>query len=202
MTERTWQESAFARIDAANGADPNRVDWAGETHPKELLHGWRAGHWLTQLAPDAGPALRLAVRAHHLERWKRPRDDYPRDRPGYLRWRKDAQRFHADRLGELLADLDVPASALDRARALIRKQRPGADATHLREAQVFEDVLCLVFLEQQLGEFAGTVAPDRLRSILAKTLPKMSAEAIGQASELALDDAHLALLHELVAELD
>jgi len=197
-----WLEAAFARIDAANADDPNRAVWAGDAQPKELLHAWRASHWLTQIAPSAPPALRLALRAHHLERWKRPRGDYPRDRAGYLRWRRDAQRYHAERLAELVADLDVPAPVLERARALVQKSRPAAgDAAHAAQAQTFEDVLCLVFLEQQLGAFADTVAPEKLRSILAKTLPKMSSEAVGQAAALPLQDAHLDLLRELVAEL-
>lgn len=198
MTSTPWLEAAFGRIDAANAHDPNEAEWAGDVQPKELLHAWRASHWLTQLAPDAEPALRLALRAHHLERWQRPRDDYPRDRVGYLRWRKDAQRHHADRLAELVADLGVPAEVLARAETLVRKERPGQDDHGV--AQTFEDVLCLVFLEQQLAGFADTVPEDKLRSILAKTLPKMSTEAIGQAAALPLAPEHLDLLRELVAE--
>ncbi len=201
MSAPGWLEAAFERIDAANAQDPNRVRWAGDESPKELVHAWRASHWLTQLAPDATPALRLALRAHHLERWLRPRDAYPRDRVGYLRWRKDAQRFHADRLAELLAGGDVPGGVLERAQALIQKARPAAgDDAHAAQAQAFEDALCLVFLEQQLAEFADTVPEDKLRSILVKTLPKMSTEAIGHAAALPLADAHLDLLRTLVAE--
>jgi hypothetical protein len=195
-----WIEAALARIDAANAEDPNTSEWAGEPHPKEALHGVRASHWLSRLAGDASPALRLAVRAHHVERWRRPRDAYPRDRAGYLRWRRDAQRFHAERLGELVADTDVPPGVLERAQALLQKGRPGNDAEHAAEAQTFEDVLCLVFLEQQLASFAGTVDAAKLRSILAKTLPKMSADAIEHAAALPLSEAHLELLRELVAE--
>ncbi len=198
-----WLESAFERIDAANALDPNRVTWAGDAQPKELVHAWRASHWLTQLTPAAAGALRLAVRAHHLERWTRPRDAFPRDRAGYLRWRKAAQRHHADRLVELVAGLSVPSDVLERAQALIQKSRPvEGDDEHAAQAQTYEDVLCLVFLEQQLAEFAGTVTPEKLRHILAKTLPKMSPDAVGQAAALPLDAAHLELLLELVAELD
>lgn len=201
MSDLDWLDDATRRIDSANGEDPNIVEWAGVARAKEQLHGLRASDWLARLAADAGPALRLALRAHHLERWKRPRDEYAKDRAGYLRWRRDAQRFHADRLAELLQGLEVPPLVLRRAQALIRKERPGADANHAREVQTFEDVLCLVFLEQQLAAFAGTVEPEKLRSILAKTLPKMSPEAIRHAAALPLEAAHAALLHALVAEL-
>ena len=149
MTGRSALETSFARIDAANELDPNRADWAGDTHPKELLHAWRASHWLTQLAPESEPALRLALRAHHVERWMRPRGEYPSGRAGYLRWRKDAQRFHADRLAELVGDAAIEADVIERAQQLIRKERP--DDTRRTSAQTFEDVLCLVFLEQQLA---------------------------------------------------
>ena len=203
MSARRWLEQVFERIDEANRADPNRVEWAGDASPKELVHAWRASHWLTQLAPDAPPALRLALRAHHLERWRRPRGDYPEGRVGYLRWRKDAQRHHAERLAELAEGAGVPAEDLARAQALIRKERAASDdPEHAAQAQTYEDVLCLVFLEQQLAAFAETVPADKLRSILAKTLPKMSSEAIGQAAALPLSPEHLELLHTLVAELD
>jgi len=200
VSAHEWLETAFERIDAANAEDPVHASWAGEDDPKELLHAWRAGHWLTQLAPSAGPAVRLALRAHHLERWRCPRDAHPMGRPGYLRWRKEAQRFHAERLAELLAGVPVPSDVLARAQALVRKERAEGPLEGAQR-QVFEDVLCLVFLEQQLAAFAGTLEGDKLRSILAKTLPKMSAEAIGHAAALPLDAAHLDLLRELVAEL-
>lgn len=196
-----WLEVAFARLDEANARDPNVVRFEGEAHPKELLHARRATHWLDRLAADADPALRLALRAHHVERWRRPRDDFPRDRAGYLRWRKDAQRFHAERLAELTNAAGVPADVLERARALVLKSRPGDDPDHRAQAQTYEDVLCLVFLEQQLASFADTVSEDKLRSILTKTLPKMSPEAIDRAAALPLAPAHLALLGELAAEL-
>jgi hypothetical protein len=202
MSDAPWLQTAFDRIDAANAQDPNQVEWAGDRHAKELVHAWRASHWLTRLAPQAAPSLQLALRAHHVERWRRPRADYPKDRVGYLRWRKDAQGHHAERLAELTRGLDVPDDVLQRAQALVRKQRPAPDdAEHAEQAQVYEDVLCLVFLEQQLESFAGTVSAEKLQSILAKTLPKMSAEAIGLAAALPLAEDHRELLQGLVAQL-
>ena len=198
MPDPEWMPAAFAAIDTANTLDPNEIEIDGRSLPKEWVHAQQASSWLERLAPDASSALRLAVRAHHLERWRRPRDAYEKNRPGYLRWRRDAQRFHAERMRALVGGLGVPEATLDRAEALICKARPGDD-THRREAQHFEDALCLVFLEWQLADFATTVSPDKLRAILTKTLPKMSAAAVELAAALPLPPEHRALLLELAA---
>ena len=55
-----------AALDEANDEDPARLIWAGRSLPKARLQGERATYWLGRLEPDAGPALRLAARAHHL----------------------------------------------------------------------------------------------------------------------------------------
>jgi len=198
MTPPPWLAAAFAALDEANGRDPHAVQVDGEPVAKELAHARRASQWLERLAPDASPALRLAVRAHHLERWQRPRDAFERGRAGYLRWRKAAQRFHAERMRELVAPLCAPADVVERAAALIEKRRPGNER-HRRELQAFEDALCLVFVEHQLAGFATTVSPEKLRGIVAKTLPKMSPEAVGLAAALPLAPEHRALLLELAA---
>jgi len=198
MTPPPWLAAAFAALDEANGRDPHVVAIDGEPVAKELAHARRASWWLERLAPDASPALRLAVRAHHLERWLRPRDAFERSRAGYLRWRRSAQQFHAERMRELVAPLGAPADVVLRAAALIEKRRPG-DEIHRRELQAFEDALCLVFVEHQLAAFAATVSPEKLRGIVEKTLPKMSREAIGLATALPLASEHRALLLELAA---
>src|SRR2546421_5957799 len=95
-------ETALARFDAANAADPNREVFQGREYPKELLYAERMTVWLERLAPDASEALRLAVRAQHLCRGKIPRSSYPMDRQGYQRWRAGFPQFHPGQAGALL----------------------------------------------------------------------------------------------------
>jgi hypothetical protein len=192
--------TAIDAIDAANALDPNQIEIAGGALAKELIHARSASQWLHRLAPDASPALQIAVRAHHLERWLRPRDAYEKGRTGYLRWRRDAQRFHAERMREIVARAGGPDAVVDHAAKLIQKARP-LDETHRAEARAFEDALCLVFVEHQLADFANSVSSDKLRSILSKTLPKMSPEAVALAAELPVVPEHRALLHELAAQI-
>src|SRR5437763_1628367 len=108
-------DRAIAAIDAANADDPNRITVAGEERPKELAHAELVTAWVERLRPDAGEALLLAARAHHLRRWAIPRDSYPEGRKGYLRWRRDLEDRHAVEAGEILRDAGYDAATVDRA---------------------------------------------------------------------------------------
>lgn len=186
-------ERAIASIDAVNAEDPNRVEYAGVARPKELLHSERASHWLENFAPQASEALRLAVRAHHLRRWALPRAEYPAGRAGYHAWRRELQERHAREAGELIAAAGYDDTMVERVAELIRKRARDS------EAQIFEDVLCLVFVEVQLESFAATHDSDKVVEILARTLPKMSAPAIELAASLSSSPVTDALIELAVA---
>jgi len=171
-------ERVIASLDAVNAQDPNTLEYAGALRPKELLHAERASHWLEVLEPRASEALRLAVRAHHLRRWALPRSEYPAGRAGYHAWRRELQDRHAREAGGLIAEAGYDEETVLRVAELIRKRARDA------EAQVFEDVLCLVFVEMQLESFAAAHESDKVVEILARTLPKMSARAIELAATL------------------
>ena len=173
-------ERALAAIDAVNAQDPNTVICAGEVRPKELAHAQRASHWLATLDARASEALRLAVRAHHLRRWALPRAKYPLGRVGYHAWRRELQNRHARECGELLSAAGYDAALIERVSELIRKRGLGRDP----QAQVYEDVLCLVFIELQLESFAAAHDEEKMLGILARTLRKMSERAIGLAAKL------------------
>ena len=194
---------AFAAIDAANAADPNTITYNGEEQPKELCHSHLATEWLDRLAPDATEAQKLAARAHHLRRWEIPRDSYPKDRAGYLRWRTELGRFHAEETAKLLADAGYDTETTERVKAIIRKRNLKGDS----EVQTHEDVLCLVFLSTQLDMFAADLETEKLIEVLAKSLNKMSEEGRQQAMRLSLNNAQrgilaraLTLSKELVGE--
>lgn len=183
-TEEREESERFARaiasIDEVNAEDPNSIVFGGESRPKELVHAKRASHWLERVEPDAGELLRLAVRAHHLRRWQLPRSEYPMGRAGYHAWRRELQERHAQEAGSLLSAVGYSPEEVERVALLIRKRGLGRD----REAQVFEDVLCLVFVEIQLADFATRNETEKVVEILARTLPKMSEAARSIAAEL------------------
>ena len=188
MSSRLAQ--AFAAIDAANAADPNTITYGGEEQPKELCHSRLATEWLDRLAPEATEAQKLAARAHHLRRWEIPRDSYPKDRAGYLRWRTELGRFHAEETAKLLDEAGYDAETIERVKAIIRKRNLKGDS----EVQTHEDVLCLVFLSTQLDMLAADLETEKLIEVLAKSLNKMSEEGRQQALRLSLNNAQRGIL--------
>jgi hypothetical protein len=175
MTARYQQ--AIAAIDAANGADPNRVSG----RPKELVYSEQMSRWLDRLAPGAAEPLRLAVRAQHIRRWEIPRDSYPMDRVGYLKWRTDLKHLHAKLVGEILAGAGYDDVTVARVQGLVRKDRLKQDP----DSQTLEDVACLVFLENYFADFAKQHDAAKVIDILRKTWKKMS--PTGQSAALALE---------------
>ena len=189
MTSRF--DDAIRRIDDANDADPNTLTVEGVPRPKEAAHAEMMTRWVRALRPEPGELLLLAARAHHIRRWERPRDAFPAGREGYLRWRTALQRFHADALGEIMADVGYAAADVKRAQDLVRKRGLGRDP----DAQAMEDALCLVFMETQLADFAGQLDDDdRMVEVLAGTWRKMSPQGRAAAQALALEDRAARLL--------
>ncbi|WP_072394677.1 DUF4202 domain-containing protein [Hyphomicrobium sp. CS1GBMeth3] len=177
--------AAIAAVDAANSADPNRVVVEGEELPAELVYGQRMSAMLDRVYPDASEALRLAVRAQHIRRWQVPRASYPMDRPGYLRWRKELGRKHAEWAGEILGACGYDPEDIARVGSLLRKENLRRDA----ETQALEDVAALVFLLHYAEDFAAKHAPEKVVTILAKTLAKMSEHGQEAAGGLGLAPA-------------
>lgn len=174
-------DAVIAAFDAANAADPNRMQVAGLDLPKELYYGQRMTHFLMATYPDASEALQLAARCQHIRRWESPRTDYPEGRVGYLKWRTDLKHFHAKAAGEILRTAGYDTAMVDRVGQLLRKERLKQDA----DVQRLEDIACLVFLEDHLGEFAPRYDSEKVIDIIRKTWKKMSPE--GHRAALALD---------------
>lgn len=165
-------DAAIAAFDAANAEDPN----LDEGRPKELLYAQRMSAMLDRFAPDASEAVRLAVRAQHIQRWKTPRASYPMDRQGYLQWRTGLYKFHAETAGRIMRETGYDAETIERVQAAVGKKGLKVNA----ETQLLEDVTDLVFLEHYLVGFAAQ-HPDydeaKWIEIIRKTWQKMSAEA-------------------------
>ncbi len=161
---------ALDAIDAANGQDPNRIEFEGAVHPAELVYGQRMSRTLLRLYPEASEHLRIAARGQHIERWTSPRGSFPQGREGYLRWRNELKRTHARRVGEIMTGAGYPAEDVAHVESLIRKHRLKRDP----EAQALEDVVCVVFLEDYFADFAVKHEDAKVIDILRKTWPKMS----------------------------
>ncbi len=178
MPQQTAVEKALALIDAANSADPNRETAEGTEWPKELLYSHRMSEMLQRFSPAADDAMRLAVRAQHIQRWTSPRDAYPMDRDGYLQWRKDLYRFHADTAAELLAQAGCEPGLIERVRQSVGKRALKKNV----DTQLLEDITALVFIEHYMLDFAAR-HPEydemKWRGIIRKTWEKMSAGARG-----------------------
>lgn len=173
--------AAIARFDAANARDPNVTIVDGMPQPKELVYARRMTDWLSRLEPNASEPVQLAARCQHLMRWSIPRDSYPMDRPGYLKWRTTLYDFHADRAAEILRDVGYDDATIARVRSLVRKEKIKVDP----EMQLLEDVICLVFLENYFAEFAADHDEEKLIRILRRTWAKMSPR--GHEAALGLD---------------
>ena len=179
-------------IDAAHAADPQR---AADGRAAELVYADRMEAWVERLVAPATPALRLAARAQHLERWLVPRTTFPEGRAGYLTWRRSLYTRQAERARELLLAAGIDAAEAADVATWVSK-------TGLRTnlgTQALEDAACLVFLENEIGAFAARHADyprEKFVDILRKTWRKMSPGAQAAAAALPLPDGIAALVRE------
>jgi len=178
-------EAALLRFDAENSRDPNSEN----SQPRELLYAQRLTNWVLKLCPDASEELRLAARCQHLCRWEIPRNSYPMTRPGYLKWRADLKRFHAEKSDEILRETGYDDETIRRVQNLNLKNFAG-DV----ETRILEDALCLVFLEFQLTGLAAKTADDKTINALQKSWGKMTEAARAEALKLNYGDREKALL--------
>lgn len=184
--------AARAALDAANQADPTQR----EGRPAALVHADGIDRWLARLVAEPGPALRIAARGQHLERWAIPRDQFPLDRGGYHRWRRAVHERQGLRAAALIAGL-VDTAIVQRVDDLIAKR-----CLQTAEGQALEDATCLVFLEQEVMDFVADHAEydaDRWLRILRRTVAKMSPAARQWAATLALDPVLRPLVEQALA---
>lgn len=183
-------ETAIALIDKANSEDINTYQVAGIDYPKELLYSQRMTRKLLQFNPNASKALQIAARAQHICRWKIPRDEYPMDRVGYLKWRETLKKMHADMTGDILKQVGYDDEFIDRVKFIVQKKLIKKN----EESQTLEDAICLVFLDYYFEEFAEKHPEDKVVDILQKTWVKMSKEGQDEALKLNLSEKSKALI--------
>ena len=182
--------AALRRFDEENSRDPNRETAGGISHPRELLYAQRLTDWVLRLAPEASEALRLAARCQHICRWQSPRENYPMTRAGYLKWRADLKKFHAEKSGAILREVGYDNETIRRVQDLNLKKNFPADA----ETRTLEDALCLVFLEFQFAALAAKSDDDKMINALQKSWAKMTDAACAEALKLNYGEREKALL--------
>jgi len=150
----------------------------------------RLSAWVERLAPDASEALRLAARCQHIRRWQIPRASYPAGRVGYLQWRTQLGRFHADTAARVLEGLGYEREVVEAVRRINLKQNLHSNP----DTQTMEDALCLTFLEFEFEEFCGKYPPEKVIEVVQKTWKKMSAKGHELALTLPFSPACLELV--------
>ena len=181
-------------IDAAHSGDPTRTP---DGRGAELVYADHMEAWVVRLVPDASPALRLAARSQHLERWSVPRSTFPLDKPGYHAWRRSLYAKQAERARQLLLEAGVSEAEAADVATWVSKTGLKTNAG----TQALEDAACLVFLESEISAFAAQHAEyprEKFVDILRKTWKKMTPQAQQAALSLDLAPAIAALVREAV----
>jgi hypothetical protein len=185
---------ALTRFDEENARDPNSEVVDGVSHPRELFYAQWLTDWVLKLSPDASETLRLAARCQHICRWEIPRNSYPMEKPGYLRWRADLKKFHAKKSGDILREVGYDEATIQRVQELNLKKNHPNDP----EVCVLEDALCLVFLERQFAALAAKSDDEKMINALQKSWNKMTPAAHAEALKLTYGERENALLKRAV----
>jgi len=188
-------DDAVAKIDAANSLDPNSEEFEGKSYPKELLYGQRMTGWMDKVAPDADEPLKIAARAQHIQRWELPRKDFDEGKKGYHLWRTTLYRIHGDKAAAIMAECGYDEDEIEKTRQLLLRRKLRSDP----EAQILEDVICLVFLENYFLDFSTKHDEEKMIGIIQKTWAKMTPRGHEIALTLDLSEAELALINKALA---
>lgn len=170
-------QRALDMIDQANSEDPNKVvDAQGKEWPKELLYSERMTDMLHRFRPDADEVAQIAMRAQHIRRWESSRDAFPMDRQGYLQWRTQLYKFHAQSAAEIMRMVGYDEQSIERVSKAVGKKGIKVNP----DTQLLEDITDLVFIEHYMLEFAGKhpeYSEEKWIDIVRKTWNKMSDSA-------------------------
>lgn len=167
-------EKAIKLIDAANSEDPNIVkDENGKECPKELLYSQRMTDMLSRYKDEADDVAKISMRGQHILRWTSDRKSFPMDRQGYLQWRTQLYKFHANTTADIMQQVGYDEDSIERVRKAVGKRGIKVNP----DTQLLEDVTDLVFIEHYMLAFAEKhpeYDEDKWLDIIRKTWQKMS----------------------------
>jgi len=141
-------------------------------------------------------SLQLAARCQHICRWESPRSDYEMNRVGYLTWRANLKKFHANKASEILTELNYDAETIERVSFLLQKKQLKRD----EGTQTLEDVICLVFLEYYYEAFRIKHSDEKVIDIVQKTWKKMSEKGHNAALKIKYSEEGLSLIQKALAK--
>jgi hypothetical protein len=107
------------------------------------------------------------------------------DRKGYLQWRSKLSLYHCDIASRILTECGFDSATIEKVKFLLQKKQL---IQHHPDTQQLEDVICLVFIEHYLHDFALQHDDDKVVDILRKTIKKMSPKAIGEAVKIPMTE--------------
>jgi len=163
-------DQAFSLFDNYNRNSPETLVNDGITYPVEYFYALKLHEWVVKLDPNASEALLLASRCQHIGRWEMQRSSYPDGRIGYLTWRSDLSKFHAETASSLLRSIGYDESIIASMQEIVLKRRLRTEP----DVQTMENALCLVFLQYQFDDLISKQPEDKMIGILQKTWAKMS----------------------------
>ena len=143
--------------------------------------------------PHANEYLQLAARSQHIGRWEIARSTYPMDKKGYFQWRNELKKHHASIVSRILSDCGYDQESIAYVCSLLLK-RDSANP----DLQILEDIICLVFLEYYVDEFASKYEDLKVIDILRKTSKKMSSRALQSVGQIPLSNRIKNLINEAV----
>lgn len=185
-------DQAFSLFDNYNRKSPEQLLINGVTISAEYFYALKLHEWVIKLDPNASEPLQLASRCQHIGRWEIKRASYPDGRIGYLTWRSDLSKFHADTASSILRSIGYDEQIIENMREIVLKK-------HLKtepDVQTIEDALCLVFLEFQFDDLILKHPAEKIIGILQKTWKKMSVRG----KEWALKLTYSAVGAELISK--
>ncbi len=190
-------QKAIDAFDRANAEDPHTIvtNQANGAEARELVQARRLSAWVKELDPNASEPLLLAARCQHIRRWQIPRGAYPSGRVGYLQWRTQLARFHADTAAQLLEEAGYERELVDAVRRINLKQNLRSN----RDSQTMEDALCLAFLQYEFDEFIAKYPAEKVLEVVQKTWQKMSQQARERALTLPLSADALSTVQRALA---
>ncbi len=199
MTQNKF-EVAVELIDAANSEDTNLETSDGKELPKELLYSHRMSDMQQRYAADTDDAMKLALRAQHIQRWKYPRNEYPMDRKGYHLWRTNLYSFHADTVAALLLEAGYDDEFIKRVKLAVSKKSLNSNL----DTQLLEDVSALVFIEHYMLAFVEKhpeYDEDKWISIIKRTWNKMTEKghAFALSGSIKLPESLIPLIQKAVS---
>jgi hypothetical protein len=162
-------QNAIKKFDDYNAADPKG---------NEVAYAQRMSDRLSKFRPDAAEHIQLAIRCQHIGRWQIPRNTYPEGKKGYIAWRNKLKDHHAEIAGRILTECGYDPDMIHKVQDLLEKK----DLRSNPDTQLLEDVVCMVFVEFYLEDFALKHDDTKVIDILKKTFRKMTPEAINVAT--------------------